>query len=156
VSDKVQAPTALPPEKKTQLPIEYEAIWAPDQVWTTWERIFILKLPPIFVFEIFQNMLLSAFWDITSCSPFEVNRRFGGTRHLRARNQREKQVASRTPLQANILTPSSGLNSNPSKQSSSRTFYRTARRQVPEVNTLRLYIEFYFLEMSLGRRRTQK
>jgi hypothetical protein len=47
------------------------------------------------------------------------------------------------------------LSSNPRNQQASRTFYQTTRRHVPDDNTLQAYIEFYFLEISLGRSRTQ-
>jgi hypothetical protein len=48
-------------------------------------------------------MKSSIFWDITRCSPFQVNRRFGGTYHLHLQGRKNKlskkptwkQVASR-------------------------------------------------------------
>jgi hypothetical protein len=37
-------------------------------------------------------MKCSIFWDITPCSPFEVNQRFGGTCHLQLLGQRISQA----------------------------------------------------------------
>jgi hypothetical protein len=37
-------------------------------------------------------MKSSIFWDITPCSPFQVNRRFGGTYSLRLQGRRKTSV----------------------------------------------------------------
>jgi hypothetical protein len=31
-------PAALPPGKELPVPIRYEAVWAPEAIWTTWRR----------------------------------------------------------------------------------------------------------------------
>jgi hypothetical protein len=38
VSSQLHAPAALPPGTELPVPIEYEAGWAPEPVWTRWWR----------------------------------------------------------------------------------------------------------------------
>jgi hypothetical protein len=38
VNDQLHDPAALTPEKELPVPIEYEAGWAPEPVWTQWRR----------------------------------------------------------------------------------------------------------------------
>ena len=38
VSGELHTPTALPSWKEHSVVIEYEAEWAPEQVWTLWRR----------------------------------------------------------------------------------------------------------------------
>jgi hypothetical protein len=38
VSGQLQAPAALPPGEKLPVPIEQEAGWVPESVWTLWSR----------------------------------------------------------------------------------------------------------------------
>jgi hypothetical protein len=36
VSGQLHVPAALPPRKEPFIPVEQEAGWAPEQVWTRW------------------------------------------------------------------------------------------------------------------------
>jgi hypothetical protein len=45
-------------------------------------------------------MKISIFWDITLCSPFKLNRRFGGTRrfHLQVKEETEQETSVKALL----------------------------------------------------------
>jgi hypothetical protein len=74
------------------------------------------------------------FWDITPCSPFKANWRFGGTFRLhlqsrtvsQARNQRESRWQA-DEMEATCSTETSV------------DFQRTTRRYIPEDRTLRYH-----------------
>jgi hypothetical protein len=77
------------------------------------------------------------FWDMTPCSPLSFNRRFGGTYrlHLQGRRNRfskpaSKQVASTLKMEAISSSETSGATQ------------RTARRHIPEDDSLQHYILF--------------
>jgi hypothetical protein len=119
----------------------------------------VRKHPPDYKLPISEISYLHDIWDITSCSPLKVNRRFGGTYRLhlqsrrisRARDQREsrwqaqEQSASRnfglclppafTLVSCSAYSSTLKLEAIYSSESSV-DFQRTTRRYMPADGTL--------------------
>jgi hypothetical protein len=71
MSDKLHAPVALFPGKEPQVPIGYEALWAPGPIWTSkpWPITIPTKLSqlPVVSFTRTLYLLLQTSLQITYC-----------------------------------------------------------------------------------------
>jgi hypothetical protein len=92
------------------------------------------------------------FWDITSCSPLSVSRRFGGTHRLHLQGRRNKfseKSASNHLLAfwflAELISSTLKMEAMCSSETSADT-QRPTRRYIPEDNTL-LRFSFQYVYM---------
>jgi hypothetical protein len=108
---------------------------------------YVKNMKKIVGFEVFTAVVMKSdiVWDITSCSPLKVNRRFGGTYRLylqgrdinQARNQRSRSVfhlLSRWFL-SQLIFSTLKMEAMCSSETSVDT-QRTTRRYIPEDCTL--------------------
>jgi hypothetical protein len=79
--------------------------------------------------EIWTNFLLKStiFWDITPCSPFSVNRRFGGP-YRRQRRGRKNKLSKKPGLKQVVSLKMEAICSS----ETSVDTQRTTRRYIPE------------------------
>jgi hypothetical protein len=85
-------------------------------------------------------MKTTIFRDITPCSTFRVNRRFGGTYNLHLQGRKISRARNQCEIRCKHLAPAS-LIVNMEATSYSETsvdFQRTARRYIPEDRTLQM------------------
>jgi hypothetical protein len=78
------------------------------------------------------------FWDITSCSPLSVNRRFGGTHRLHIQGRSNKFSKKPTCWFLSALISSTLKMETICSSETSVDTQRTTRRYVPEDDTLGL------------------
>jgi hypothetical protein len=101
----------------------------------------------------------SIFWDITPCSPLNVNRRFGGKSCLHLQDRRINRARNRHEAGSKFFLAYSSTFKMDAICSSETSvdFQRTTRRYIPEDGTLhnhrcenlKSYREFFCMEVAL-------